>query len=48
MLADVTNRMGGVARDFEKGEADGTVDALILGAATASDRNWHIPGVLAA
>lgn len=29
-LAHVTNQMGTVAGDFEKGEADGTVDALVV------------------
>lgn len=29
-LAHVTNRMGAAERDFEKGEADGTTDALAL------------------
>jgi hypothetical protein len=32
-LAHVTNTMGQAAQDFEKGEADGTADALmVLGA----------------
>jgi purine-nucleoside phosphorylase len=32
-IAHVTNTMGQAAQDFEKGEADGTADALqILGA----------------
>ena len=29
-LAHVTNTMGLAERDFEKGEADGTADALII------------------
>ena len=37
-FAHVTNRMALVERDFEKGEADGTVDALAVITATA--RRW--------
>ena len=29
-FAHVTNRMGSILGDFEKGEADGTVDALTV------------------
>src|SRR5262249_46952339 len=37
-FAHVTNQMGRIERDFEKGEADGTVDALaVIGAAV---RAW--------
>jgi uridine phosphorylase len=35
-FAHVTNQMGAVEGDFEKGEADGTVDALAVIAATAA------------
>ena len=35
-FAHVTNQMAMVSGDFEKGEADGTVDALALIAAVAS------------
>jgi purine-nucleoside phosphorylase len=42
-FAHVTNQMATVSGDFEKGEADGTVDALAL--ITAAVRAWTVrPG----
>jgi uridine phosphorylase len=42
-FAHVTNQMATITGDFEKGEADGTVDALAVIAASA--RAWRAPAV---
>jgi uridine phosphorylase len=42
-LAHVTNSMGQTERDFEKGEADGTAEALLLLEAIAGRLAWGAP-----
>jgi purine-nucleoside phosphorylase len=43
-IAHVTNIMGQAAQDFEKGEADGTADALAVLAAITAEYGLQAPG----